>query len=851
MQANRDIKISVLIPTLGIKIRALENLLKSLSQQLYDFSQLEVLLVLNGPVQASLDSLKTYGLPYKILRVQKTGVNRARDLGMQESCGQLILMLDDDVEIPHSHFLEQLVSTHRRHSECLAIGGLYRSKKSYSLYDRLYNLDAHLSTLASRRGEYSVDLLGGCVSYKREKLKALNVWPNTQLKYGASESEFHHRMFQAGGLLKFDPSLFVYHQPEMTLSSYCRKAYWQGYGFKHYCRIRNGPKRSIKLSLLPSFFLWLRELCFSWGKGDFFLSRPLLPIRNVILQGSGNIKETFSRLKWALIQIYYDGNHRRVNSRHQHYLNQGTIYVSSVEKINEDKLDLAQAWSCYSMQKLEHGMDLLKSQQGEELLAIDIAQVYSYEKLNPWFNKYAERPVLVHCSDRMLTPYDIKRKSQSALQLLRMLKPKVQIKTITLVQAEHLQRWGKPQVIFSSRFALTGLKFSVIIPFFNNQLLLKKVVQSLIEQKFPKEKYEIILVSDGSSTEEVSGILEYLRAQQRINLSLIQWEKSKERPKEFRAGMARQIGALYAVGDNLSFLDSDILVQSDYLIEMEKALAIYDVIQAKRRMLNAEETDRTLKSDSIDFPRLNNQIYAEEAYWENFKNAKEWESLWACWKYTCTYSLTLQRQNFFAVGGFRPQYNQYGFEDVDLGYRCYLQGLRFGFVKSEVYHLYPQGSGAAHHFNAQEREKLLVKSCETFYRLNLSPSLFEEFKFFLQGRNMGYQTLKAHDLAHFLWWKGQLLAVQHSVRMNGNAAYWGGHHLLSSARGETRKHMVRLYWCSKEASIQLFWATRAFLSDVYFGHMHAVLTKPYYMVRFQWKKRVLRSKDLFSEGAGE
>ena len=818
-------ELSILIPTLGHKLGSLSRLLQQLSRQTLAKEQFEVLVVLNGAEQhPELDALMVQWsfVSWRLLKTSEKGVNVARTLGMRAAQGEILLMLDDDVELSDQNYLNKILQAHQDFPEVCALGGVYLNKKNYSLLDRIYNLDARLSLRASRRGNYSTDLLGGCVSYKRKKMLSYQVWPTADLAYGAAESEFHHRLFHEGALLKFHSGLAVYHQPQMTLRQYAIKAFRQGRGFQNHCRFNNGAKKKLALPFALRWLLALRELFYSWGRGDFFLKKMFSPFQRVYLKAEGWMIERASRLKWAVLRWYGEHVNSRTALRMNHYDSAGTVLLNPGSV-------LANAWPTAEKAFLAEGLSLL-SVSGNRYLCADIAQFRRTSALSPWLQQHSDARLALCCSDQKLTPYEVKRNLEAFCRVLRTAKYKGRVQTIALIDGEELGRWPEPQILHESKVSTSGIKFSVVIPSYNNSLFLKKVVQCLLVQNYQKEKYEVILVSDGSAAEEVAEMRLFLSGYPEFNISYIQWEKAKGWEKEFRAGMARQIGALHAQGEYLSFLDSDILTQPDYLRELEKSLDIYDVVQAKRRMLDEKTTSGLVEHCSeINAGNLAEGTYQEESYWENFKSAMEWEALWAYWKYTCTYSLTLKKQNFFNLGGFRSHYNRYGFEDVDLGYRCYMARLRFGFLKSDVFHLYPQGAGTLHHFNMQQREKMLVQSCETFYRLNLSLALFEEFKFFLQGRNFNYQSLHVRDLTRLLWWKAYFLSFQHSMRLKSSECFWAGNDLAQRSYGITKKSSIALVWKVHQG---------------YYNHVHPLVIKPYHFTKYQVNKRILfRSMD--------
>ena len=88
-----------------------------------------------------------------------------------------------------------------------------------------------------------------------------------------------------------------------------------------------------------------------------------------------------------------------------------------------------------------------------------------------------------------------------------------------------------------------SLLFSVVIPTFNREALLKTSVDSVLAQEF--ENYELIVVDDGS-TDNTECILRGNRER----LTVLRQERKGP-------GAARNLGAQHAKGDYLAFLDSD------------------------------------------------------------------------------------------------------------------------------------------------------------------------------------------------------------------------------------------------------------------------------------------------------
>ncbi len=92
---------------------------------------------------------------------------------------------------------------------------------------------------------------------------------------------------------------------------------------------------------------------------------------------------------------------------------------------------------------------------------------------------------------------------------------------------------------------------SIILPVFNEALHIEACLKTLLEIDYPKTKYEIITVDNGSTDESLD------IAQRYADLALVL--------KGVNVGAVRNFGVQHAKGDFIAFLDSDCLVPQNWL----------------------------------------------------------------------------------------------------------------------------------------------------------------------------------------------------------------------------------------------------------------------------------------------
>ena len=264
---------------------------------------------------------------------------------------------------------------------------------------------------------------------------------------------------------------------------------------------------------------------------------------------------------------------------------------------------------------------------------------------------------------------------------------------------------------------------SVIIPTYNCSQELIWTLKHLFQQDLPKQKYEVIVVDDGSE-DQTAQTLKHLDFLSCMNFKFIFLSGKHKRESfadnRFRAGIARNLGVKQAQGAFLLFLDSDILTPSYYLSSVCELLKKEDVIQHPRYHL--------IKSAPKEYNKIDKSqhLYIKDSnYWENFYNtAQNWNEKRLPWKYISTNTLCLKTSVFKSVGWFRKNHTFYGFEDTDLGYRLYQAGFRFKLNPVDTYHLF---RSSEHIHSSVLKRKLLGQSARIFFHNNHSLEGYEEF----------------------------------------------------------------------------------------------------------------------------
>ncbi|MDD5570123.1 MAG: glycosyltransferase [Bacteroidales bacterium] len=216
---------------------------------------------------------------------------------------------------------------------------------------------------------------------------------------------------------------------------------------------------------------------------------------------------------------------------------------------------------------------------------------------------------------------------------------------------------------------------SVIIPTYNRSRTLSYTIESLVNQNYPVEKFEII-ISDNNSTDNTKDIVEEWIRKTEVKIKYI---------LEKRQGShyARNSAAKSASGDLLYFTDDDTIADKNLLSEIIKPFIIDDKVgTATGRVLpkwEVEPPDWILKLCYNGYLAINDQG-------EGLKIEDYDLEVWSCHQ-------AVRKDVFFKSGGFNPDIliNKYiGDNETGLNIKIKKSGYKFAYNgKSITYHIIP------------------------------------------------------------------------------------------------------------------------------------------------------------------
>jgi glycosyltransferase involved in cell wall biosynthesis len=208
---------------------------------------------------------------------------------------------------------------------------------------------------------------------------------------------------------------------------------------------------------------------------------------------------------------------------------------------------------------------------------------------------------------------------------------------------------------------------SVIIPTYNRHDLLNETLVSLVQQSYPSDRFEVIVVDDGSTdtTGAICGTvfpftLRYF------------WQRNQG------DAAARNFGAQESNADYLVFLDDDILLETEYLTYLMQAHAINQnrIVVGTWNLWQAETTAFT---QSMNTSLPTGAFHAQSAHAADHSSDQAPTTIDLPFRDAYSNNMSLRREAYFRIGMMQ------GLDfsgssmwcDLDFAYRAYRQGFEF------------------------------------------------------------------------------------------------------------------------------------------------------------------------------
>ncbi|MCX7696968.1 MAG: glycosyltransferase [Bacteroidales bacterium] len=209
------------------------------------------------------------------------------------------------------------------------------------------------------------------------------------------------------------------------------------------------------------------------------------------------------------------------------------------------------------------------------------------------------------------------------------------------------------------------MKYSIIVATYNRADEIRELLDSALQLEFDPTKFELIIVDDGSTDNTFEIVQEY---QDKVPFSLKYIVQNHEGP-----GSARNRGMQEAQGEYFLFVDSDVILPSQWLKKIDEYLQINPV-----DAFGGPDTDHP------SFPPLLKAInYAMTSFIGTAGTRGSRRSLQKKF-YPRSFNMGISRKVWKSIGGMSSL--RHG-QDMDYSARIYEHGFRVGLIADAyVYH---------------------------------------------------------------------------------------------------------------------------------------------------------------------
>ncbi|MFL5617307.1 MAG: glycosyltransferase family 2 protein [Gemmatimonadaceae bacterium] len=201
---------SVVIPTYRRRDDAV-RVVQMLAKQTIPSSEYEVVVVVNGPDDGTRDALAAIEVPFalRVLHRETPGLAAARNAGVADARGDVVIILDDDME-PAAGFVAAHVAAHADGEPKAVMGPVPIAMSDATSAPSAYvgaKFDRHLAWLARNGGPATArDFYGGNLSLPRDVFVRIAGFDERFTQYGNEDVELSLRLASAGVPIVYEPS---------------------------------------------------------------------------------------------------------------------------------------------------------------------------------------------------------------------------------------------------------------------------------------------------------------------------------------------------------------------------------------------------------------------------------------------------------------------------------------------------------------------------------------------------------------------------------------------------------------------------------------------------------------------
>jgi glycosyltransferase involved in cell wall biosynthesis len=272
-----SVRASVIIPTYN-RAGRIGYCLDALRKQKFPFAS-EVIVVDDGSTDETLEVLARYS-EVRVVCQANAGPAAARNRGVREASGEIVLFTDDDCE-PFPDWLAEMLKPFDD-PEVIGVKGVYRTRQPELVarfvqieYEDRYRMMARKPTIDF------IDTYSA--AFRRAQFTEIGGYDTSFPVASCEDSELSYRMSARGWRMVFTPTAIVWHQHPATFTSYLRRKV--KFAFWRIPAVKNTPFKIVKDSHHPQLMklqLLFAPVVFISLLSDLFKCFPVYPLSALV-----------------------------------------------------------------------------------------------------------------------------------------------------------------------------------------------------------------------------------------------------------------------------------------------------------------------------------------------------------------------------------------------------------------------------------------------------------------------------------------------------------------------------------------------------------------------------------------
>jgi glycosyltransferase involved in cell wall biosynthesis len=218
-QVLMERQISIIVPTFN-SAKVLGTCLESLTNQTVTRERYEVIVVDDGSTDGTKDIVAKYPVTY--IYQQNSGPAAARNNGVRQAEGAIILFTDADCE-PQHNWIEEMLKP-LDDNQVVGVKGIYKTRQE-ELIARLVQIEYEHKYERMKKFRYIDFIDTYSAGYRKDIFMKYGGFDERYPRASVEDQEFSFRLSRDGHKMVFNPEAVVYHRHSARLMEYLRKKY--------------------------------------------------------------------------------------------------------------------------------------------------------------------------------------------------------------------------------------------------------------------------------------------------------------------------------------------------------------------------------------------------------------------------------------------------------------------------------------------------------------------------------------------------------------------------------------------------------------------------------------------------